>query len=332
MPTNIPEQVAKNRRDVQRLDGEFVSVPSRLQDSLRFLRNTFEVEVGLEVYKRPLGGGLVSGHPDGSTHGSGQGVSGDHRGSWQQVVSGASTHSWTREGRNAVRDALAGLPNGGLAGTSVGAGATEAQPTDDSLAAETGHTFASGIKDESNVTRARSHYLFSEDGDGQVDLQEWGLEDGEGRLMARATTSATVTTSSAEELRVDISATVRGTGAGNAVVTDDGEAAVADSIQNEGSTVGLAEIAWGTGSPTLDKSAASLGNEVFRKEASRNLGLESVQVSAPQFEPEPSGQPYDYTEAAVFDSEGRVVWVVGFDVRPKDEQARFTTNIGFRII
>lgn len=334
MARGIERQVAENRQDVTRLDGQFVSVPDRVQQNLRFLRNRIQVDVSLEVYTRPLGANdLVSGHPDGSTHGSGHGVSGDHRGGWTQVASAASTHEWTREGRNAIRDALDGQ-TGSIAGTAVGTGGTDAAPSDAALVAETGTTFAYGVKDSGNEVRARSQYLFSEAGDGSPDPQEFGLEDSTGRLLARATTSSAVAHAQGEELRVDITATILGDGEGDSVITDQGEAAIADSIQTQGTVVGLQEIAWGTGTPTIDATTTSLANEVLRKNAARNLELEKIEVSAPQFESEPSGQPYDYTEVGVFDNQGRLVWLVGFsgDPYPKDGNTQFTTVAGFRIV
>jgi hypothetical protein len=334
MAREIPEQVAENRRDVTRLDGQFVSVPDRVQQNLRFERNTIEVEVTLEAYTRSLGSGLISGHPNGSQHGSGYGVSGDHRSGWSQVSTTTASSTWTREGRNAVRDALDGQQTGAIDGTAVGTGSGTAQPSDTALTARTGSTFAYGVKDAANEVRARSQYLFSEAGDGSPDPQEFGLESGDGSLMARATLSSAVTLGRSEELRVDLTATITGSSGTNKTVTSGGEAAIADSIQTQASTVGLAEIAWGTGSPTIDPSTSALANEVFRKSAARSLDLETIEVSAPQFEFEPSGQPYDYTEAAVVDNQGRVVWLVDFssDPYPKDKNTQFTTTVGFRIV
>jgi hypothetical protein len=334
MARGIPEQVAENRRDVTRLDGQFVRVPDRVQQNLRFQRNTITVDVAVAVYTRPLNDSLISGHPDGSRHGSGQGVAGDVRGDWSLVSTVTDSAVWTREGRNAVRDALDGQTGGAIGGTAVGTGSGTVQPDDTTLTARTGDTFAYGVKDAANEVRARSHYLYAESGDGSPNPQEYGLESGDGSLMARATLSSAVALDDSVELRVDLTATVSGDTGTNKTVTSEGEAAIADSIQTQGTTVGLADIAWGTGSPTVDPSTSSLANEVLRKDAARSLDLETIEVSAPQFEFEPGGQPYDYTEAAVIDSQGRVVWVVDFsgDPYPKDEQTRFTTSVGFRIV
>lgn len=335
MARDISDQVAENRRGVTRLDGQFVTVPDRVQQNLRFERNTIAVEVTVEVYTRSLGSSLISGHPDGSRHGSGHGVAGDVRSDWSQVSATTASSQWTREGRNAVRDALDGQQTGAISGTAVGTGGGTAQPGDSTLTARTGDTFAYGAKGGApNEVRARSQYLYAEAGDGSPDVQEFGLESNDGSLMARATLSSAVPLGRSEELRVDLTATITGSTGTNKTVTSDGEAAIADSIQAQGSTVGLAEIAWGTGSPTIDPSTSALANEVFSKDAARSLDLETIEVSAPQFEFEPSGQPYDYTEAAVVDNQGRVVWLVDFtsDPYPKDEQTQFTTSVGFRIV
>lgn len=330
--TDIPTQVARNRRDVTRLDGAFVSVPDRVQQNLRFLRNSLGVDVALSVYTRSLNDGLYSGHPDGEQHGSGHGVSGDQRGGWTQVASG-STSEWTRGGRNAIRDALDGQSSGSIGGTSVGTGSSDANSSDSSLEAETGSTFAWGVKDAQDEVRARSHYLYAEAGDGNPDPQEFGLESAGGVLMARATTSSTVPLGPSEELRVDLTVTISGGGTGNSAITDAGRGTLADSIQTQGTVAGLTELAWGTGTPSPSASSTSLANEVFRKDVERTLDLETIRVSAPQFEFEPSSQPHEYTEVGVFDDSGDLFWLVEFGDDPydKDEDTRFTTQVGFRI-
>lgn len=331
MTERIPSQVARNRRNVKRIDGQFISVPSEVQQNLRFLRNTVDVSVTVDVYTRSLGTSLISGHPDGSTHGSGHGVSGDERGAWTQQVSGGSTHEWTRDGRNALRDALDGQ-DGAVASGQVGTGSTAADPSDAALVAETGSTFAYGVKDAGNITRARSNYLFSEYGAAGVDQpQEFSIEDATGRLMARATSSSAVAVSADEELRVDVSVTISGHGAGSSVITSAGETALADSIQTLGTTVGLDSIAWGTGTPVLAKATTALTNQVTSKTAQRTTDLERIEVTAPQFAFEPTGQPYDYTEVGVLDNSGRLVWLSGMDAYHKDANTQFTTSIGFRL-
>ena len=155
-----------------------------------------------------------------------------------------------------------------------------------------------------------------------------------GVLMARLTSSSAVILGPTDELRVDLTVTISGGGSGSSAITDAGRDTVADSIQTQGTVAGLAELAWGTGSPTVDPSTTSLANQVFKKDVQRTLDLETIRVSAPQFEFEPSGQPYDYTEAGVYDDNGDLFWLVDFtgDPYPKDNNTRFTTQVGFRIV
>lgn len=330
--SDIPTQVARNRRDVTRLDGAFVSIPDRVQQNLRFLRNTIEVQVTLEVYTRSLNDGLYSGHPDGGQHGSGHGVSGDVRGGWTLVSTTTGSKVWTQDGRNAVRDALDGATTGSIAATAVGTGSASAEPGDASLGTRTGSTFAYGVKDATDEVRARSHYLFAQEGD--VAPQEFGLESAGGLLMARAVTDSAVGLGPSEELRVDLTATVSGSGSGSSALTNAGRGTVADSIQTQGTVAGLTDLAWGTGNPTIDPSTTSLANEVLRKACNRSLDLEIIRVSREQEEFEPSSQPHDYTEVGVYDDSGDLFWIIDFtqDPYPKDENTQFTTSVGFRIV
>jgi len=328
---DIQDQVAENRRGVQQIDGRFVFVPARRDENLSFGRNTIEMSVDVAVYTRGLGDSLVSGHPE-AAHGSGRGVAGDRRGAWTLQEDVAVSAAWTRDGRNATRDALAGT-GGSIAGVVVGTGSAETSPANTSLATETGDTFAYGIRSGQsyNEVRARANFLFAETGRGGLDPQEFGLFDSSGRLLCRLTTG-TVTVSSTDEVRVDITVTVRGSGNGTGVITEDGETAIVRALQLAGETVGLDEMAWGTGDTDPAKTETSLENEVYRANVERTTSLETITVSAPQFESQPSGQPYDYSEVGVFDNEGRLVYRTVFDPFEKTDNVRFITSVGFRVV
>lgn len=328
----IQDQVAENRRGVQQIDGRFIFVPDRRDSNLTFGRNEFQMDLEVEVYTRSLNDSLISGHPDGDSHGSGQGVAGDVRGSWSLVEDVEASAEWTREGRNAVRDALAG-ETGALDEIGVGTGSADAATDDTALGSETGDTFAYGIRSTEafNEVRARANFLYVETGAGGQDLTEYGVFDQTGRLLGRVTTS-TVTVSPSEEVRVDITVTVTGDGNGTSVITDDGEKAVADSLQLEAKTIGLDKILWGTGTATPTESDTSLANQVFEATCQRTTDLEVLTVSAPQFESQPAGQPYDYTEVGVEDNQGNLVWRTTMDPFEKTENVRFTTSVGFRIV
>lgn len=328
----IQDQVAENRRGVQQIDGRFIFVPDRRDENLTFGRNTFEMTLAVEVYTRPLNDSLISGHPDGSQHGSGQGVAGDVRGSWTLQEDAEASTEWTRDGRNAVRDSLAG-DAGSVTEIGVGTSGTDASPDDAALGAEQGRTNAYGIRSTEafNAVRHRSNFLFAETGEGGLDPVEYAVFDSTGRLMGRVTTSA-VAVGPSEEVRVDITTTIEGSGNGESVITDAGETAVAESLQLEAVTVGLDEMAWGTGTATPSTGDTSLGNEVYRSVVTREKSLETVTASAPQFEPEPAGQPYDYTEVGVFDNDGNLVWRTTMDPFAKDSDTRFTTSVGFKLV
>ncbi|AGM11218.1 hypothetical protein M197_gp53 [Haloarcula hispanica tailed virus 2] len=327
----IQDQVAENRRNVQRIDGRFIFVPDRRDQNLTFGRNSFEMDAEVEVYTRSLNDGLYSGHPD-PEHGSGRGVAGDVRGAWSLQEDVEVSTEWTRDGRNAVRDALAG-ETGSVDEIAVGTGSGDAAVDDTTLGAQTGSTFAYGIRSTEafNAVRARANFLYSETGSGGLDPLEYGLFDASGRLMARITTSA-VPVSNNEEVRVDITVTISGSGNGSSAITDDGETAVADSLQLEAQTIGLDEIAWGTGTTAATTSDTALETEVYRATCQRTKDLEVITVSAPQFESQPAGQPYDYTEVGVFDNQGNLVWRTTMDPFEKTDNVRFTTSVGFRVV
>lgn len=331
MPT-IQDQVAENRRNVQRVNSSFVSVPGRRSQGLSFQSNSITVEPSVEVYTRPLNDTLISGHPNGDQYGSGHGVSGDTRGDWTLRENVETSTVWVRGGRNAVRDSLAGGA-GSVEAIAVGTDGSNKDSTAEALGTETGRTFAYGLRgvgEAENQTRARANFRYAEIGRGGLDPQEYGLLDSTGRLMGIVTTDA-VPVSASEEVRVDITVTISGNGGGEAVVTENGEEAVAESIQLEGVTVGLDEMAWGIGTSTPTTTDTALDNEVFRKNVARSKDLEQITVSAPQFESEPTGQPYNYTEVGVYDNAGRLMWRTTMSEYTKTDEVRFTTSVTFSL-
>jgi hypothetical protein len=220
-----------------------------------------------------------------------------------------------------------------MAETGAGTGTATVADTDAAMDGETGRTDTYGLRatETNNEVRGRANFTFAEAGPSDQDLTEWALFDGSGRMLCRIVTDA-LPKSSEQEVRADITLTISGSAQTGGAFTDDGEAALADAIQLPSETVGLDEIAWGEGTADPTESDTSLGNEVHRKVAERTTDLESIEVSAPQFESEPSSQPHDYTEVGVFDNTGRMVYRVTFNPYDKDDSIRFTTRVGFRIV
>ena len=326
----IERQVAENREGRRRLDGRFIDLPETANRNLSFARNVIEVEVSLEIYTRSLATGLYSGHPS-EAHGSGRGEAGDLRGEWVLETDETVSALFVRQGRNAVRDALAG-ETGALAEAAVGTDETGASVGDSALGNETGRTSAYGIKDESTVTRGRSHFLFAEDGLAAEGANEFALFDTEGRILNRLTTT-TVNVGESEEIRVDISMEVTGDGTGNSVVTEDGREAIADSIRSRGVVIGLNELAFGQGETPPEETDTGLDDEVYRRTVGRERDNERITVDTNTPSAQPDAQPVDLPEVGVFDNADppRLVWRVVMDAMEKTEDFGFGTSVSFRI-
>lgn len=326
MPRRIEETVAKNRAGRKRLESYSIEVSSDATRDYVFTGNTVEVSVGVEVYTRPLADTLIVGHPD-AAQGVGRGGLGDNRGSWTFVTETEQSAAFTKGGRETVVDALAGNLNG-LAALAVGAGTGAAATGDTALEDEGGSVFAFGLKDATNVTRARGPFLFHQFGDT---VSEFGVEDRDGALMARLTTS-TVNPAVDEELRVGVSFTFEGSGIGDAVVTSAGEQGIADAIKLQNETVGLAEVAIGTGTTTPAKSDTTLETELDTKNAAREIGTESLRAYTKWYKNEPAGQPVNVSEIGVIDNFGNLVWRAVFDPFEKNDAFPFRGGAAIRVI
>lgn len=325
MARDLQEYVAENRQNVKRIDSRFISIEGdQRQRNLSFTGNTFEVAITVEVYERDLQNGLYSGHPN-AKHGSGRGVAGDVRGAWTQAFSSVTSKVFTRDGRNAVRDALDGQ-TGAAKRSAIGTGTTDASVGDSALGSETDETWSYGVKDAATKTRNRGGFRFHQH---PPTVEEWGVKDDGGRLMVRAT--ETLNTSDEKEVRLDVTFDITGNGAGNTVITTDGETAVADSIRAKGTVVGLEEMAFGTGTSSFSKSSTSLTSEEYRKNVQRLLEAERITARMWTAESEPSTQPVDLSEMAVFDNNGRMVFAATFDPFEKTSQYPFLSEAAFRI-
>jgi len=327
MTKKIQDQVAKNRNQTRRLDAQFVNVSMQNERNLTFTNNYIEVQIQVEVYSRDLGPSLISGHPDPS-HGAGRGEAGDQRAGWTQESISVSSSQLVRGGRNAVRDALDGQ-TGAVNQIGVGTGTDNAEPSDDALTTETSKKFCWGQKDSSTVTRARSSpFLFAEYGDV---VQEFGVFDQNLRMMTRSTLDNALDLDNEKELRVDVTFTFTGDAIGDAVITDDGEEALADSIASVDTVVGLKEINFGTGSTDPAESDTSLAAEEIAKDCARVLDSEQISARSKLYDTEPNSQPVDLTELGVTDNNGRLLWRTLISSFEKNENFEVNTTIGFII-
>lgn len=326
MTKPIDRFVSENRRATRRIDSTFVQVASQRRRQFDFGVSRIHIPTSIEVYTRPLNDGLYSGHPD-PVHGSGRGTSGDRRGAWQLVTNEEVSEAFVKEGRNAVRDALNGDTTAAIDRTLVGSGQSTATGTNTQLESQTGSAFAWGKAGASaNETLSRSHFLFGEFGDA---VSEFGVESGSGRLYNRITTT-TVNPSKSEELRVDVLFEVDGEGRGNAAFTNEGDAAVAETIRSQDSAVGIEEFAFGTGSTDPTKSDTMMENESFSQKAGRALEPEVITSHTTVLEHQPSTQPVTISEIGLRDNTGRLIWRTTIDGYEKSEDVEFEVFAAFR--
>lgn len=304
MPKPIDRFVSENRRATRRIDSTFIQVSTNRRKQMDFGVQLITVSTTIEVYSRDLNDSLISGHPA-AKHGSGRGVSGDRRGSWSLETDTESSEDFTTGGRNNVRDSLDGTATAGIDEIAVGSGSQDADEDDTSLQTQTGRVHAWGIQGSSTDTSlARAIFLFDEYGDA---ISEAGVYSGGGTLFNRITFSS-INPSNEKEIRVDIEFDIDGEGRGDSVITNDGLAAIAESIRDTNSQVGLETMAFGDGTTSPSKSDSALVNKLFDVNVDRLLNEEIVTTLATVFEQEPATQPVNIKEIGVFDNKSRLIW------------------------
>lgn len=328
MTKPIDRFVSENRQNIKKIDSTFVPISVQSSRNLSFTDNSIRVTSEIEVYTRPLNDGLVSGHPNGDVHGSGQGKSGDHRGPWSLVEDSEEARQFLKGGRNSVRDTLAAVSDSYIGKMAVGSGSSNPLPTDSSLDSENGRVFSwPNPGNESNQSEAESIFLFSEYGD---DISEYSVYSAGDTIYNRIVTE-TVSPTEEEEVRVVSTFTVEGDGTGNSVITDIGEDRIAHSFRSIDSPIALNEMRFGDGSSTPQESDTGLDSENFSTFISRERSPETITAQAVVLEIEPSNQPVDISEIGVFDNDGNMIWRTVLDSFEKNGESKFDAFVGFRI-
>jgi len=307
MPKSVDDYVAENSKRIRNIDGRFVQVDSNRSRDLSFGSNFFNVTVEVEVYRRSTGDQIVFGHPAASK-GFGRGTFGDDRGAWSLVTDTEASADFTKQGRRAAAEALDGQ-EGAVAEGAIGGDTTAVSTEDTALGQEfdRADTFASR---SANTTRTTT--LF---GSTDVVAQpgELGIFDANDRLLARVTVDIPDgTVDDTDEVRGVVLLTFEGSGNGNAVVTSEGENALADSIRSPKVSVGPTEYAFGDGDTDFSKSDTSLTSEVIRKNSGREVGRDRIESFTRLSETDMNGISVDISEAGLFDNDGRMIWATTF--------------------
>lgn len=324
MTRRIDRFVSENRNEIDRINATFVPVSGQTNQTLSFTNSEIEIGVQIEVYKRSLGNSLISGHPD-TQHGSGNGVSGDDRGSWSLLEDVEDSENFVQGGRNNTRDALAGESQANFGKTAIGTGNGSVTPSDTSLDSETSRVFAWGEQGgQSNQAVSKSIFLFSQHGQ---DVSEFGVYSEDGTLYNRIVTPS-LTPDLETELRVETQFTVKGYGIGDSVITDTGEDQIAKSLRTPQS-IGADEIAFGDGTTSPSASDTALDNELLRKTAEKLKSPEVLTVQTLVFDNEATGQ--DISEIGVFDNDGNLLWRIVIDTFSKTSEKEFEAVCGYRI-
>jgi hypothetical protein len=326
MSKDVDKFVAENRQRIRGVDSRFTQVDSDQTRALSFGPNVIVVDVAIEVYKRPTGSQIIFGHAD-DAHGFGRGTFGADKGEWSLVTDTEASVEFTKLGRKAVSESLDGQTGAVEEGT-AGVDSTTASTSDTSLGDERERVVAFALEDATNAVRVRSLFGAST----PTGVVEFGIEDGDGRLLARVTISSP-SIATDDEVRADMICTFEGDGIGNSVITEAGEGVVADAFRSPKVTTGPTEFAFGTGSTQFGKSDTSLTSEVFRKDAVREVGRDTVNAITHVYDEDPTTDPpitgshsFDLSEMAIFDDAGTMIWATTYRSLAKTESNGFNAE------
>lgn len=325
MTRRIEEFIASNDQDTKRINNTLVQLDTERQRRLTFTRITITMNIEIEALEtRGLGNSLISGHPD-PEHGSGRGEGGDHRGGWSEQALSNITATFVIDGRNIVSEALNGVQGKELSEMGIGEGARVASPADTQLVEPTETRFGwTEAGDNGNETDFTSQFLFAD----VSQPSELGLFSSDGELYGRVTFDQFT---SNQEIRISSTINVEGATPGNSVVTNDGRAAIAESIRSTDSPIGIENIVFGSSDTLPDQTDSSLGTEEFSQIGERSTGSQNITIQSIIPESTPSTQPVNINEIGVETNTGLLVWRTTLDTVEKTDELAMTTLVSFDI-
>lgn len=321
MPKDVDKYVAENTQRLRDVDSRFVQVDSDRTRDLSFGSNFINVEVDLTVSTRSTGSQVQFGHPD-ESKGFDKGTFGEDRGSWSTAQSGATTAEFTKQGREAAAEALAGR-EGAVEYGQAGGNDAEATTNDTSLYDRLAQGSAFATRSSNTLTATVAYGALS-----IIGLPgEFGLFDRKDRLLCRVTTDkSTLSIADTDDVQSKIRLTFTGSGNGAAVVTTEGENALADALVSPTSSIGPVEFAFGSGTDTFAKSDTTITTEEFRKNIDTETGRDRIFVFTQVTESDMTQTSNALAEVVLFDNNGRMIWATTF--RPVlANSPGFTTDV-----
>jgi hypothetical protein len=322
---SLEKEVAANRSDVRR-QASFFREPAREQTAIeRLPAVSVAVSVSGTLETRRYGDVAVSDGPTSAQAAPARLGPGTTAFAEAASLSGV----WTRDGRRALVEALAGDPVG-LEQAALGSDDATPSEVDNSLAAPASVVRAHGEDTGSATVRLRARLGARAT---PATVGEAGVYDQTGRLLARLTPGAEtdVTLAADEEARLTVDVTFE-------AVTDDDDAAaitdlatISEAPRSEAVAVPLDEVVFGTDDTAPTAGDTTLGARVTTKQAGHRGGRDTLVVSVLLDAPEPDSQPHDLVEAGVR-ADGTLVSRLTFPVVAKDDRlrVRFDAPILFR--
>lgn len=325
MKNNLKGVISGNSRNVNKLESYRIDATEGRAVELAFSGNNVMVQVDVEVYTREYSmDHLIIGSPN-ENHSIGNGGIGIEYGPWNKVVDERTSGVFTQGGRQAVLDSLRGVENG-IRFMVVGSGDSIVRTSDDALDVEESQKRALQLASDPNEITAMQTFSSYEIGD----LTEAGIVDRDDRLMCRLLFD--LEWSENTEYRVEITFSFESQTTGDAIITDLGLEAMAESVAQSETVVGINRAVIGTGDAMPDATDTDLDVRVDSKAVQRVMNTETISALTMWFEDEPAGHPHEFQEVGLEDNEGRLIWRTIFDPERKTSEIPIIFHAGLRII
>lgn len=330
MARSVEEYISENQRQLRRIEGQSVTVggESEVGEVLNLGETRITTEFRLRMWKRTLGNGLISGHPN-QKHGSNRGEAGSGTPVWNLVESyqyddeEAFNPRLTPEGQTAILKSMTADSDSTISQIAVGPNVSEIKPEDGVFSWTDG-----GGSDRVSKIGAK------------FDFDEIGEKDKVGALKIYTRSQnpfcefdiPDIEVKDTEEFRVEIFIRFGSRSLDSTVLTSEGRRLAAETVRDENANRGIDKIVFGGESERFPEvSQTSLEDRITFTKANNQINNTILNVRGKLFTSQPPSQPVTIREASLEDNSGNMLFRNTFSSTEKDSTFSLEAVATFRV-
>lgn len=330
MGKSLEEYVAENSRQLRRIEGQSVRVGGENDagQTLTLGETRITIEFKLKFWRRDLGSGLISGHPN-QQYGANRGEAGKGTPTWNLVDQYLYSDSedfdaeLTRSGQNTILKALTADQSATIGQIAVGPDLPSIEPEDGAFSwkgagrvdrtTKVGARFRFDRIGPQNKVGALKLYTVDNQEFCKIDIPDIGVTDN-------------------QEFRCEVFMRFGSRSLDSTVLTGSGRRLAARSLRDGSGSRGIDEVVFGGESDIPPQvSQVSLEDRIISTKSQNEINNTVLTVQGKLFTSQPSEQPIVFREASLEDNNGNMLFRNTFSDTPKDSTFALRAVGTFRV-